>query len=198
MPRAARRRGSIAAQARSTRKFRPITNAASSMTQSSTTSASRLAIDCTIRRPRPGSTKTFSTTIAPATRLANCSPMIVRIGVIALGRAWRQRAARRDRPLARAVRMKSSFSASSSAERVTRVRIAACTRPSEIAGRINAPSARVGPASQPGKPPAGARRQCTAKTSTSRMANQKLGTARPTWLAAITAASPARPRRSAA
>ena len=64
--------------------------------------------------------------------------------VSAFGRAWRQSAARRDTPLARAVRMKSSFSASRSAERVTRVRIAACTTPSATAGRISAPSARSG------------------------------------------------------
>ena len=44
-------------------------------------------IDWKISRPRPGSTNTFSTTIAPAIRLANCSPMIVRIGVSALGSA---------------------------------------------------------------------------------------------------------------
>src|SRR5208282_5036027 len=172
-----RSRGSMAAQARSTTKFNAITIIAVSITPFSTTRVSRLEIDCSIRRPSPGRTNTFSTTIAPAIRLANCSPMMVRIGVSALGSAWRQSAARRDTPLARAVRMKSSFSASMSADRATRVRIAACARPSAIAGRISAVSARPKPALQPGKPPAGTMRQCTAKASTSRIANQKLGTA---------------------
>ena len=72
--------GSIAAQAMSTTKFSPITITASSITPFSTTSVSRLEIDCSMRRPRPGRTNTFSTTIAPAIRLANCSPMMVRMG----------------------------------------------------------------------------------------------------------------------
>src|SRR5271163_536847 len=193
----ARSRGSIAADTRSTSRFTAMTNAANPMTQSSTTSTSRLAIDWTISRPRPGSTKTFSTTTAPATRLANCSPTMVRIGGSAFGNAWRQSAAFRERPFARAVRMKSSFNASTSAERVTRVRIAACTSPSARAGSTSAPRARAGLA-QPGKPPAGASRQRTAKISTSTMPNQKFGTARPSWLAVITAASPGWPWRSAA
>ena len=105
MPARLRSRGSIAAQATSTRKLRPMTRIAISITQSSTTSVSRLEIDCSIRRPRPGRTNTFSTTIAPAIRLANCRPMIVSTGTSAFGSASRHSAARRDTPLARAVRM---------------------------------------------------------------------------------------------
>ena len=82
-----------------------VTFTASNITPFSTTSVSRLEIDCSMRRPRPGRTNTFSTTIAPAMRFANCSPMMVRMGVSAFGRAWRRRAARRPTPLARAVRM---------------------------------------------------------------------------------------------
>ena len=123
---------------------------------------------------------------------------MVRIGGSALGSAWRQSAARRDRPFARAVRMKSSFSASTSAERVTRVRIAACTRPSASAGSSSAAAPRAG-SPQPGKPPAGNSRQCTAKTSTSTMPNQKFGTASPNWLSRhhrrVAGAGRAAPRR---
>ena len=178
-------------------KFSPITIIASSITPFSTTKVSRLEIDCSMRRPSPGRTNTFSTTIAPAIRLANCSPMMVRMGVSAFGKAWRQSAARRETPLARAVRMKSSFKASITADRVTRVTIAACTTPSAIAGRISAAIARAG-SSQPGNPPAGTSLSVTAKTSTSRIASQKFGTAMPIWLKPMTIASPARPRRSAA
>ena len=197
MRRAPASRGSIAAQAMSTRKLSPITMIAISITQFSTTRVSRLEIDCRMSRPSPGRTNTFSTTIAPAIRLANCRPMMVRMGTSALGSACRQSAARRDTPFARAVRMKSSPSASSTADRVTRVRIAACTTPSAIAGRTSAPKARIG-WSQPGNPPAGTIRKVTAKTITSRIASQKFGTARPIWLMPITIASPVRPRRSAA
>ena len=97
-PALALRRGSIAAAATSTTALSAMTKAARPITQFSTTSTSRLAIDCTISRPSPGSTNTFSTTTAPAIRLANCRPRIVRIGGNALGKAWRHSAARRDRP----------------------------------------------------------------------------------------------------
>src|SRR3984957_10501080 len=69
----------------STMKFNPITIKASSITPFSTTNVSRLEIDCSMSRPSPGKTNTFSTTIAPAIRLANCSPMMVRMGVSACG-----------------------------------------------------------------------------------------------------------------
>ena len=55
------------------------------------------------------------------------------------------------------------------------------------------------PASQPGKPPAGNQRRCTAKSSTSSIANQKFGTATPSCVSAHHADVGRRvPRRAAA
>ena len=150
----------------------------------------------------PGSTKTFSTTMVPVMRLANCRPATVRTGIMALRSTWRQSAWRRVRPLARAVRTKSSRITSITAERVTRARIAACTSASAMAGRMSAarPSSKPPPSSsvQPGKPPALTHCNCTAKSRMSRIANQKFGIAMPTWLAAITLTSPIRLWRAAA
>ena len=91
---------------------------------------------------------------------------------------------------------------SMTAERVTRARIAACTRASATAGRMSALKAshRPPPSSsvQPGKPPALTHCNCTANTRMSRIANQKLGIAIPNWLAAITPTSPRRLWRDAA
>ena len=89
---------------------------------------------------------------------------MVSTGSMALRSAWRHNTARRGSPLARAVRMKSSPSTSSSAERVTRARIAACGTASATDGRISDFSAGQAPALQPGKPPAGTSRSHTAKT----------------------------------
>ena len=150
-------------------------------------------------RPTPGSTKTFSTTMVPVIRLANCSPATVSTGIMALRSTCRHKAWRRVRPLARAVRTKSSRITSSTADRVTRARIAACTSASAIAGstsafsaskRLVAVTAPLSSSTQPGKPPALTHCRCTAKSRMSRMANQKLGMAMPSWLAAITPTSP--------
>ena len=84
-----------------------------------------------------------------------------------------------------------------------RARIAACTTASASAGSTSARSAGPTPPSpslarQPGKPPAENQCSFTAKSQISRIANQKFGTAMPTWLALITPTSPARPWRAAA
>ena len=83
--------------------------------------------------------------------------------------------------------MKSSPSVSISAERITRARIDACGSASATAGSASARSPAQSPACQPGKPPAETQRSFTAKTRTSSMANQKFGTATPSWVAPITA-----------
>ncbi len=52
----------------------------------------------------PGQEKIVSVTMAPASRVPNCNPRIVRIGISALRKAWRNRTADSESPLARAVR----------------------------------------------------------------------------------------------
>ncbi|MOA18592.1 hypothetical protein D3C78_1389200 [compost metagenome] len=161
-----------------------------------------MAIDWKISRPRPGRKNTFSTTMVPASRLANCRPITVTTGIMALRSTWPQSTARWDRPLARAVRTKSSRSTSSTAERVMRARMAACTTASETAGSSRAWSAaRTPPPSsslQPGKPPAENHCNFTENSRISRMANQKLGMAMPSWAKPITPMSPQRLCREAA
>jgi len=69
-------------------------------------------------------------------------------------------------------------------------------------GKISAttPSTSPPPSSsvQPGKPPALTHCRCTANSRINKIANQKLGIAMPTWLAAITPTSPSRLWRDAA
>ena len=85
-------------------KLTVTTSAASNTTTSRTTTTSRLPIAWKISRPMPGSANTFSTTMVPASRLANCSPMMVTTGIRALRSTCRQSVARWLNPLARAVR----------------------------------------------------------------------------------------------
>ena len=151
---------------------------------------SRLAIAWNTSRPTPGRLNTFSTTTVPVSRLANCSPMIVSTGTKALRSTWRHSTSRSLRPLARAVRTKSSRSTSSTAERVMRARIAACTAASATAGSSNALNASHALSSQPGKPPAENHCSLTENTRINRIANQKFGSAMPSWLSVITPMSP--------
>src|SRR5947207_2299722 len=94
-----------------------ITVAASSITMLRTTIRSRLAIASNTSPPMPGSEKTRSMTTVPAIRLANCRPITVSTGTKALRKTCRHKVWRSLRPLARAVRTKSSRSTSSTAER---------------------------------------------------------------------------------
>ena len=134
--------------------------------------------------------------MVPASRLANCKPITVTTGISALRSTWRHSAARRDKPLARAVRTKSSRSTSSTAERVMRAKIAACTTASDSAGSAKALSAgqtpppSPSPSLQPGKPPAENHCNCTENSRISKMANQKLGMAMPICASTITPMSP--------
>ena len=136
--------------------------------------------------------------MAPAKRNENCSPMIVSTGIIALRNPCRQSACRADNPLARAVRMKSSPNTSSSDDRMTRARIAACGNANAIAGSVSARIPAKNPASHPPKPPAENHRRLIAKIRTSIIANQKFGMATPSCVAPITPKSPACPLRDAA
>ena len=70
-----------------------------------TTERSRLATAETSRRPTPGQAKTVSTTTAPATRLPIMKPMMVTVGIAALGSAWREITRCQFTPLAEAARM---------------------------------------------------------------------------------------------
>ena len=141
---------------------------------------------------------TFSTTIALGDEIGELQPHDRQDRRQRVGQGVSPRARRGAKaPLARAVRMKSSFRTSSSADRVTRVRIAACTSAKRERRQDQRAERPHGSSPSRESRPTGRCRQCTAKISTSRIANQKLGTARPTWLAAITAASPVRPRRCA-
>ena len=83
-----------------------------------------------------------------------------------------------------------------------RARIAACTTASATAGSTSARSPAPMPppssALQPGKPPAENQRSFTANSQISRIANQKLGIAMPSWLTLMTPTSPALPCRAAA
>src|SRR6478736_4807031 len=74
------------------------TAAASSMTTLRTTGRSRLAIAWNTSRPRPGSENTCSMTTVPASRLANCRPITVTTGTIALRSTWPQSTPRRPDP----------------------------------------------------------------------------------------------------
>ena len=133
--------------------------------------------------------------MAPVSRLANCRPDKVKMGIRALGSAWRNSTARWLKPRARAVRIKSSCNTSSMAERVMRASTAACTTASAKAGSnrlLRARSQACGLLPQPSKPPAENQRKCTANTSTSNKASQKPGTAMPSWLTVITSLSPTR------
>ena len=94
-------------------------------------------------------------------------------------------------------RITMQFTYDLSAERSTRARIAACGSASAMAGSVRARIPARG-SDQPGKPPAGKSRQCSAKARTRSIANQKFGSATPIWVAPITALSAARPRRAAA
>src|SRR4029453_11069367 len=183
-------RGSMKAYSTSTTKLTMTTTAASSITQLRTTIRSRLAIDWKITRPTPGRKNTFSITIVPASRLGNCSPITVMTGIIALRSTCRHNTSRLLKPLARAVRTKSSRSPPSTAERVTRARIAACTTDSEIAGNSSDLIPAMMLSSQPANPPAESHCSFTENSRISRMANQKLGSAMPNCVSDITPTSP--------
>ena len=126
----------------------------------------------------------------------NCSADKAITEVSEFGSTWRHSTALRDKPLARAVRTKSSRSTFSTAERVTRARMAACTTASEMAGSSKDCSAghRPPPSSslQPGKPPAENQLSLTENSKINKIANQKLGMAMPSWARPITPTSPQR------
>ncbi|MNL39819.1 hypothetical protein D3C87_1621270 [compost metagenome] len=136
--------------------------------------------------------------IVPASRKENCKPMMVTTGMRAFGTACFHRAPARERPLARAVRMKSSPSISMTAERVTRPRMAASGRPSAKAGRMSECRPLQIPSCQPEKPEAGNQASFSAKSRMKRSASQKFGMATPTWAMPMTTVSPALPRLAAA
>ena len=81
---------------------------------------------------------------------------------------------------------------------MTRARIEACGSASAIAGRVSARMPAKKPSSQPGKPPAENQRRPTANSRTSSIANQKFGTATPSWVTPMIATSVAVLRRAAA
>ena len=166
-----------------------MTNAASSITQSSTTSASRLAIDCTIRRPRPGSTKTFSTTMAPAIEVGELQPHD--------GQDRRHRVGQGVAPERGAPRQ--ALGARGADEvLVERLEQRRARHPRQDRG-LHQPerdrrqdqraerAPRIRP--QPGKPPAGARRQCTAKIEHEHDARTR------NWERRARSGSPPSPRR---
>ena len=68
----------------------------------------------------PGQLNTLSITTLPASTVPICTPRMVTTGRSALRSTWPIVTWRRDRPLARAVRTKSSRSTSSIEERMTR------------------------------------------------------------------------------
>ena len=55
--------------------------------------------------PTPGQEKIVSVRIAPVNSTPTCSPITVTTGISALRSAWIEMTRKRDRPLARAVRM---------------------------------------------------------------------------------------------
>ncbi len=142
--------------------------------------------------------------MVPASSSANCRPITVITGIMALRSTWPHSVARRLRPLARAVRTKSSRITSSTDERVKRARIAPCTTASDTAGSSSAcrPSQRPcqKPSSkyQPSKPPAENHCSFTENSRISRMANQKLGMAMPICASVISPTSPSLLWRAAA
>ena len=111
-------------------------------------------------------------------------------GIMALRSTCPHSTWRRVRPLARAVRTKSSRNTSSTAERVTRARIAACTTASEIAGSSSERMPGRMPSPHPAKPPAESHCSFTENSRISRIANQKFGIAMPNCVTAITPTSP--------
>ncbi|MCY1545575.1 hypothetical protein D9M68_815250 [compost metagenome] len=125
-------------------------------------------------------------------------PMTVMTGIIALRSTWVHSTMRCDTPLARAVRTKSSRITSSTAERVMRARIAACTTASDSAGSSSDLIPAKMPSPQPSKPPAENHCSCTENTRISRIANQKLGMAMPTWAMPMRPTSPSLLWRAAA
>ncbi len=130
------------------------TMVASSITQLRTTIRSRLAIDWKIRRPRPRQVEHVLDHDGAGQQIGELQPhhRHDRDHGVAQHGSTAPRACRGL--FARAVRTKSSRSTSSTAERVTRARIAACTTASETAGSSSDLTPSQIPSSQPGKPPA--------------------------------------------
>ena len=82
---------------------------------------SRLWTDSRAYWPTPWRSKTVSVRMAPPPSTApKSSPQSVTMGIIELRSTWRRITWRSERPLARAVRTKSSFMVSSTFERSTR------------------------------------------------------------------------------
>jgi hypothetical protein len=92
-------------------------------------------MDWMASRPMPGHANTVSVTTAPPSRLPNWSPVMVTMGMAAFLSVCLATTSVSDTPLARAVRMKSARSASSTAERVSRATEAMAKAPSVTAGR---------------------------------------------------------------
>ena len=78
---------------------------------------SRSTTAMTSARPRPGTPKACSTATEPPSTKPSSTPEIVITGSSALGNAWRITTSPSRKPLARAVRTKSSLMTSSRHER---------------------------------------------------------------------------------
>jgi hypothetical protein len=117
----------------------------------------------------------------PAISWPSWTPATVRMGIMALRRAWRKRTASSLTPLARAVFTYSSRSTSSTAERVVRASTANWKRPRATAGKRSDLTARPTPWPHPSKPPEANQPRRTEKRSTRRRPAQKAGTAIPSW-----------------
>ena len=132
----------------------------------------------------------------PAIRKENCMPMMVSTGIMRVAQghgatmAWRCSA----RPLARAVRMKSSPSTSISAERMTRVRMAAWGK-RQRDGRQGQRECNPGPEARPPSPqirPPRNQREANGEDQHQKHGEPEVRAPRlPSWVAPMTAVSPA-------